>query len=311
MVRRVTPAQFAALQRQAVQRYNREVDRVNRHNKQVVDNINRANKRIVDDYNRWARSYNQNLRTAVSRHNQSVRTHNAQVQARRQRLLSALRSSTSTTTYTTLRSSTMTLNASFEGVAGQSDQFGSDFIDLAEREATNGLATIRALEADEADDVEPVEETEGEDAAVVACLDGLSADLKLRWEGAVFSLNPRNPDAARHFCTSVREVITEILDITAPDGDVVSADPACERQQHNDRPTRRAKISHLLRVKGISSDDATNFVDADVSNILELFSVFNSATHGPAGKHDFNRLRAIKERVKGGIMFLTSLAAPA
>lgn len=39
-----------------------------------------------------------------------------------------------------------------------------------------------------------------------------------RWKGALFSLSPTNPDAAQHFCTSAREVLTSMLDIAAPDG---------------------------------------------------------------------------------------------
>ena len=100
-----------------------------------------------------------------------------------------------------------------------------------------------------------------------------------------------------------------MLDVVAPDADVMSADPGCERQQHNSKPTRRAKIEHLLRTKGIVSDKAAIFVEVDVANILDLFGTFNAATHGPAGRHDLTLLKVIKDRVKGGILFLAGLAA--
>jgi len=49
----------------------------------------------------------------------------------------------------------------------------------------------------------------------------------------------------------------------------------------------------------------------DIKNIQELFGLFNTATHGPAGKHEFAALQAIKKRVEGGIMFLATLAVAA
>ena len=40
----------------------------------------------------------------------------------------------------------------------------------------------------------------------------ISEDLDSRWKGALFSLNPSNPEAARHFCTSTREIL-KVLNI--------------------------------------------------------------------------------------------------
>ena len=194
MVRRMTPSQYNSLLRQqqskfnqAVRHYNQEVDRVNRHNKQVVDNVNRARKQLVDDYNRWARSYNQNLTTAVSRHNQAVRSYNSQSRSRRQRLLAALRASSSGSS--SLRTSTYALNEQFEAVhsAGSVEGVRAEFLDLAEQETANSLAAARVISATDEDDVE-YEETPGSDDAVVTCLEAISEDLKLRWQGAIFSL---------------------------------------------------------------------------------------------------------------------------
>ena len=50
------------------------------------------------------------------------------------------------------------------------------------------------------------------------------------------------------------------------------------------------------------------FVENDVDDILQLFKVFNEATHGTAGKHAFSKLQAIRQRVEGGIMFLAAVA---
>ena len=51
----------------------------------------------------------------------------------------------------------------------------------------------------------------------------------------------------------------------------------------------------------------TDFVDADVTNIIDLFKVFNDATHGVAGTYELDKLLAIKKRVEGGIRFLSNI----
>lgn len=127
-----------------------------------------------------------------------------------------------------------------------------------------------------------------------------------RWRGAVFSLNPRNPDAARHFCTSAREVFTQILDISAPDQDVIDSFPDCERTDQG-KPTRRNKIKFILHRKKIIDGYLEDFVDQDMENIIQLFRLFNEGTHGSAGKFDFNQLASIKKRVEDGIVFFSQL----
>ena len=97
-----------------------------------------------------------------------------------------------------------------------------------------------------------------------------SEDLDSRWRGALFSLNPRNPAAARHFCTSAREIITRIIDISAPD----------------------------------------DVVDSDIDDVVGLFRVFNDGTHGDAGTFDLVTLQALRGRVEGAIRFLSTVARP-
>ncbi len=300
MVRRVTPSQLQSMirqqqskLRQAVSSYNREVQR-----------FNNAQRQAVNKYNQWVRSYNSQLTRAVSQHNQAVRAHNAQIQTRRQRLLAALNSTKSSPSYSTLRNSSITLNESWDQVGA--NVVPPDIAALAEREAANSLATARTF----VENLEDHDEDAATDEAsgVSGVLEGLSSDLHSRWQGAMFALNPRNPDAARHVCTSMREVLTQMLELLAPDSDVVAAEPTCERVPNSAKPNRRSKIMHLLKLRDINDTNFENFVNDDMSNILQLFSEFNDATHGPAGRHDFAKLRAIKARVQGGIMFLAGLA---
>ena len=124
----------------------------------------------------------------------------------------------------------------------------------------------------------------------------------------MFSLNPSNPDAARHFCTSAREVFVQILEIRAPDDAVLARDPECEKTDGG-IPTRKSKIKYILVNAGIVNDAAVDFVDEDVKNVLQLFRIFNDGTHGSSSRFDLNKLLAIKTRVESGIVYLSTICS--
>ena len=134
-------------------------------------------------------------------------------------------------------------------------------------------------------------------------------DEVLGRDRALYSLSPENPDAARHFCTSTREIVNGILEVSAPDGSVEQAMPGCERTDRG-RPTRRARIRFLLVQRGLANEELEDFVAKDVDDITELFRVFNAATHGSAGRFDLRELGAVKERAEAGIFFITRIARP-
>jgi hypothetical protein len=321
LARNMTPSQYAAWlrqqqnqQNQAIRRYNQEVDRVNRANKAAaekavrdhnreVGRVNQHNKRVVEDYNRRARRNNQNTRSAVAKYNNAVRMYNARVERDRQRRLSALRAQTSNR-YVEVRSSTFELSERFDVVerAAGTSAYG-DLVALSEREAGNSAVVAEALTADEPTSLESAQDT-----GILEYLAGFSQDLSDRWRGALFSLNPSNPDAGRHFCTSVREIFNEILERWADNQDVLEADPNCELTPNGTGPSRRAKIRYLLKRKDADSPEMLGFVEKDIEDILQLFHVFNEATHGEAGRHGFTKLESIRQRVEGGIMFLAAIA---
>jgi hypothetical protein len=120
-------------------------------------------------------------------------------------------------------------------------------------------------------------------------------------------LNPQNPDAARHFCTSAREVFVQILDLNSPDEKVLALNPSCDTTSGG-QPTRKEKIRYLLSRCGLLTAEAVDFVDEDVKNVLALFRVFNDGTHGSSGKFGLNKLISIKTRVEDGITYLFSIS---
>lgn len=314
MVRYVTPAEYQRLlreQQRAIDQHNRQVHARNQETQRRAQAMARA----IDDHNRRAEQHNREVlrrhRQAVDNHNHQVRAHNAQVLANRQRLeslLNQLRSRTVSPVYSALNSSTEALNDAFARLdrraANESSDANDDLIlDYPARESANSVELLNALLGQEQGDQT---EADIQQTEIDAELKQLSPDLDQRWRGALYSLSPRNPDAARHFCTSARELVTTILELRAPDAAVLSATPDCAINQEN-KPTRRAKIQYLVQRHGIDSAELGDFIDADISNIVDLFNVFNSATHGDAGRYDFPKLRAIKKRVEGGILFLARL----
>jgi Predicted pPIWI-associating nuclease len=276
--RRVTPAQFRSMLRQQEQKRRR-----------AIQNYNRA----VDKYNR------------------EVRAHNARVRANRARLRSELarlaRQPTARVT-TTYRVSVESLHSSFVRLEsaparGTWGPAGEDLFDLAEGETANSVHALNAFLSPSGvqDDRPDLRSTSLKDE-----LREIEPDLDQRWRGALFALNPSNPDAARHFCASSREILVSVLDIEAPDAEVLGAVPSCATTEEG-RPTRRAKVEFCLARKAVASPELADFVERDLDNVSTLFGVFNKGTHGSAGSFDLDQLASLKARVEDAIRFLHRL----
>jgi hypothetical protein len=293
MVRKMTPAQFQSYIRQ-------------QQNKQ---------KQAIDKYNREVRQHNQNRTLAISRYHNEVRRYNQRQRTNQQKIvreLNRLQSSQRAVTFQAVRTSAILLNSSYDRLDSHQTQleasdFGPAFLDLSEKENAISLETVNILEGEAEQERSTTSEDLRASPEVCSMLETVSPELNNRWKGALFSLNPDNPDAARHFCTSAREVFFQILDLNAPDDSVLDQIDGCEITERG-HPTRREKIKYLLMRSGISGNSAVDFVDENVKNVLGLFRVFNDGTHGTSGKFSIEKLMAIKTRVEGGIAYLHSIS---
>lgn len=340
MVRRVTPAEYQRLvreaqrkQQQAINEYNRKVDQHNAGVKRAIEQQNRAidahnrevmrqeqeRKRAIENHNRQVDAHNrkvarrqQEQKRAIDNYNREIRSYNARVQAndqRRKAEIRRLQSRPIIVQYETFHTSVMALDSAYERLEQRVQNEASDANDdliltLPSRENANNLELMNVLLGNT-----PPEETAPIDLQKTEIENELrliSPDLDQRWRGALFALNPANPDAARHFCTSAREVISEILEVSALDKDVLAANSGCEVTRDG-KPTRRAKFQFIMERKGINTTELSDFIEEDIKNVVGLFQVFNSATHGTAGKYQFQQLMAIKRRVEGGVLFLSKL----
>ncbi|HEX8743195.1 MAG TPA: hypothetical protein VF712_08665 [Thermoleophilaceae bacterium] len=278
----------------------------------MIRKAERDRRHAINRYNQEARRYNAAVRQQkreIAAYNRKAKAHNARVRQDRQRLINELKRlerQASTTQSVPVQASVRVLNEAYQRVDLASESWsgsGVALADLAETETANSAAAANALFGDEAD--LPREETVITDELRV-----ISAELDKRWQGALFSLDSRNPDAARHFCTSSREILTRVIDLEAPDDAVLAALPDCETLDDG-RPIRRAKIGYLLSKSGADHESLRDFVETDVHDVMKLFRVFNDATHGDAGVLDLNALRALKQRVEGAIKFLSAIVRPA
>lgn len=275
--------------------------------KQAINQYNNAVRKYKSDVNR----YNRELRQAVSNYNSAVRKHNAQVQHNRQvikhELAKLKRASSTHVSYT---SSVSAMQSSYGRVLQYYDAGvnitpeQSYVLDLAEQEQANSLIITNRLFGEE-QSAEP--EQEIQDIAISEKLALVSDDLMNRWRGAVYALNPNNPDAARHFCTSARELFTNFIELKAPDSAVFAYNPNAKRTDRGNA-TRKEKLRFMMHDKGLD-ESVTDFADDDITNILELFHVLSDGTHGEAGRYKFSALVQVKRRVEQGINFLCAISA--
>jgi hypothetical protein len=264
-------------------------------------------KRALNDYNAGVRRLNRE----ITSYNSKARAHNARVRTNRDRLrreINRLNSQpprrTSVVAYST---SVRSLQRSFEQIES-SGTLHAELLDLSEGETANSVAALNSWLAEPAiEDATDDEIAELQRSRITNELTRFDGDLDERWRGALFALHPRNPDAARHFCTSSREMLSQVLERAAPDDEVISADSNCPRTQRG-TITRRARIRHCLRRRGVVDTDFEAFVETDVDNVISLFDEFNEGTHGGAGRFGLDQLAALKNRVEDAIVFVHRIA---
>jgi len=313
MATRRSPAQLRSQLRQAQSRARQSQQKLNQavrdYNRQV-DKANAARRRSVGEYNSSVRKYNR----SVDAFNREQKRRVAVARSNRTRLEQELRrlerAPATRPVRSEFRTSVEALASSASLLEGSTLASLADagVVDLSQGEAANSVASLAALLSDDASDGDPDALQQSHLAAV---LDELDPEIGARWTGALFALSPVNPDAARHFCTSAREMLSDVLERLAPTEAVERDDPACPRTPNGD-VSRRARVRFCLRRADLANEQFEDFVEDDIENVLALFHEFNSATHGAAGKFTLRQLGALKDRVEDAIFFIMRLGtAPA
>lgn len=309
------------------QEYKRKIDEYNRkvkqHNDQVkrnIDNYNRDVKKHNDQVKRNIEANNRELKRVydhnnrqIQNYNQQVRQYNNSQRAQRQNLQRAIQSFNQSQTFVTrttsviYKQSVQNLEQNYEVLDSYNQvnnlENNSLLIDYPTQETSNSIQLFNSLAGvDQGSYINP---DELQLTVVEEQLYSLSSELGKRWQGAIYSLNPNNPDAARHFCTSIREIFIELFNIKAPDEHVLRVFPNCTL--HEGKPARKEKIKYILSAQAATSQQLVSFVDADVSDLLTLFRTLNDGTHGSAGTFTVQQLLKLKKRAEDSIIFITAL----
>lgn len=278
-----------------------------RKTQQAINQYNNAVRKYNNEVNRFNRELNQ----AISNYNSAVRLHNSQVQHNRQVIKRELSKINNSSVHVRYSSTITAMHSNYSKVIEHYD-VGREItpeqetiLNLAEQEQANSLIATNRLFDENNDSQDNSDEIE--DIAINNKLSLISNDLMNRWKGAVYALNPQNPDAARHFCTSAREIFTEFIELKAPDALVFQFNPNAAKTDRGNA-TRKEKIKYMMHGKDLD-DSVAEFADADIDNILELFHVLSDGTHGEAGRYEFSTLVQVKRRVEQGINFLCAISA--
>lgn len=96
------------------------------------------------------------------------------------------------------------------------------------------------------------------------------------WRGALAALNPKNPDAVRHFSISMRELLTAIIHKLSPD-DKVKAWTSKAEHYHDNRPTRKARLLYICR--NANHAPFNTFLEKDIDTLLACNDIFQEGTH--------------------------------
>lgn len=258
--------------------------------RQLKNELNQASRKIKRDINREIRNYNSKMQ------------HNRQIVLRELKKLQTHSTMTIRSSYTisldAMQKHYVTIGNVYQNESLTPQQ--EYILNLIEQEQANGLITANVVENNDF----PAENTD--DIEIGAKLQHVSDDLNNRWKGAVFAINPQNPDAARHFCTSAREIFTEFIELKAPDDAVFQYNPNCQKTNQGNA-TRREKIKYMMRNSNMD-ESVISFAESDITNILELFHVLSDGTHGPAGRYSYQNLLQVKKRVEQGIYFLCEIS---
>ena len=133
----------------------------------------------------------------------------------------------------------------------------------------------------------------------------INSDLNLLWLGACDSLNSSNPDKVRHTLTSLRELITQILHILAPD-DATKDWVNDSNLLSNGRPTRKARLLYIAR--NVNNEPFNSFFEKDLNASLEFINLFQRGTHEVVSSFTENHLKAIVAKTESFVRFIIDIS---
>ncbi len=260
--------------------------------KSQINKLQREAKRAENQIRQSINSYN----SAVRQYNSNVRSAQNKIQREFNRMESAY------IVRTNYSISTREVHDVYKKVSNSYDDgyIDENIFNAIENEDANNLelsnVVLNNYEVENAD-------IELDESNISEKLIKISTDLDNRWKGALFSLNPNNPEAARHFCTSTREILKVLIDDSIKNEEVVANNPQCAKTD-NGTPTRKEKIKYAMNKKGISNELIIEFTNSNIDNTVSLIGELSNGTHGHANRYSLNQLKSFKKRFEDSINFV-------
>lgn len=261
--------------------FKSQMNKIQRESKRAQQQL----KNSINDYNRAVRQYNSDVR----KHRNKIQTE-----------LNKMKSNCFVKSYYYI--STKSVHETYTEVSNlyENGYIDEEIFNAIERENANNLELSNVVLNNE--DVEN-SDIEINESKISSKLIKISSDLDDRWKGALFSLNPNNPEAARHFCTSTREILKFLIDDGINDKEVVSENPQCEKTNFG-TPTRKEKIKYAMNKKGISNTLVVEFANQNIENTVSLINELSNGTHGHSNRYSLNQLKSFKKRFEDSINFI-------
>jgi hypothetical protein len=129
----------------------------------------------------------------------------------------------------------------------------------------------------------------------------LNPSLVKMLDGANQVLHSDNPERIRYFCVSMREILTQILQILAPDEEIKKWSSLSEFYDKG-KITRKARLSYIHR--NLNSERLSELSDKIIHSTLEIIGTLNKGTHGLNFHLTDDQLLGIKLKIEITIRFI-------
>ena len=172
--------------------------------------------------------------------------------------------------------------------------------------AVNALGVSDEADAEQdLSEIQLVAEIEEETSICIALLEAVDPDLARPYAGARDALRGTNPDRARHFLSSLRELWNHLLRQIAPDKQVLEWIPKDDKELlYKGKPTRKTRILYLCR--DLNHDPLTDFIAHDTRAFVTLVESFNRI-HQLELKLSDQQLRALLLRTDSWLTYILQI----
>lgn len=124
------------------------------------------------------------------------------------------------------------------------------------------------------------------------------------WQGAKAALSSKNPDKARHFAISLRELFSHVIHYLSPEDKIKdwNSDP---NLFVNGKPTRKTRLLYICR--HVNNGPFEKFVQKDIDALLEFLNLFQKGTHSIDEDYNEEQLSVMLMRMESALRFLLGI----